>query len=202
MALLARVQLARKDYKAAESEFLEILKIDPWDYQGDYQVQAELLAGCQRSPDSSALLVELASFHLKADQTEQALSSVPGFWVAANGPAFLLCEYQRTEESLARALKLATSAHRLKAGNPAILDTLGWIYYHQGNHQQAMKIFEEIARQIPENDMVNYNLAMVLMKSGREEEARSRLEHSLKDKSAFPGRADAGKALKMLKTKS
>jgi hypothetical protein len=49
--------------------------------------------------------------------------------------------------------------------------------------------------------MVNYHLAMTLIKSGREEEARAKLELSLKDKQAFPGRADAEKALKELKSK-
>ena len=131
---------------------------------------------------------------------ERALESLPNFWGAASELAFLLCEYQRTDANLQRALKLASQAYRLQPGNPAVLDTLAWVHYHQGNYPPALQVFEELAKQLPENERINYHLAMALLRSGREKEARTKLELALKDKKTFPGRADAEKTLKTLKS--
>jgi predicted Zn-dependent protease len=219
--LMGVIHYHQKHYEQAEKAFQKAMELDPqWPdpsnkLAGLYLVQGKKAAAVRdlesaltQNSKNPAAYMTLARIYEKdrdynkaAEVYDRALKALPDFWRAANSLAFLLCDHQHTDANLERALKLASGAYRLQPGNASILDTLGWIYYRKDNYQQALTIFKELSRQLPENELVNYHLAMVLFKSGQKEEARTKLELCLKTNKAFPGREEAEKTLNTLKAR-
>jgi tetratricopeptide (TPR) repeat protein len=76
-----------------------------------------------------------------------------------------------------------------------ILDTLGWIYYKQGDKDQALGLLERAISKAPEHPVLNYHLGMVLYEAGRSDEAKEKLEKALAGNEPFPGRGEAEKTL-------
>ena len=64
---------------------------------------------------------------------ERALKENPGFWFAANNLAFLSSETSTKKEDLARAKALAEEAIKMQPNEPALVDTLGWVYFRMGD---------------------------------------------------------------------
>jgi len=118
--------------------------------------------------------------------------------VAANNLAALLIENSGSAEDFERALTLAKRAHALRGGEPAVLDTLGWIHYQMGDMNQAIDLVEKALTGNPESPVLNYHAGMVLYKSGRGVEAREKLEKATESNDWFVGREEAEKVLKEL----
>ncbi|MGD8846895.1 MAG: tetratricopeptide repeat protein, partial [Desulfobacteraceae bacterium] len=130
---------------------------------------------------------------------ESAIQAVPGFWTAANHLALLLCEQKPMADSLKRATELALNAYKMKPGQPAIIDTLGWIYYQKGEYQLALQLYRQIEDLIKDHHtLLNYHMAMTLLKTDHTDEAKARLRAALKDKTEFMGRSQAEKTLNLL----
>jgi tetratricopeptide (TPR) repeat protein len=130
---------------------------------------------------------------------ERALQHLPDAWPAANNLAFLLTEHGPRGGSLDKALELALRADRIQPHQPAVIDTLGWIYYHKGDYQQALQLYRQIEKLVKEdNPLFNYHMAMTLIKTDQVEEARALLKDALKEKKPFLGRARAEKTLESL----
>ena len=64
----------------------------------------------------------------------------PNLWIAANNLAFLIGEHSSAEPELERALELAKQANILRPEDPAIMDSLGWIYFKKGEIEKAREI--------------------------------------------------------------
>jgi len=107
---------------------------------------------------------------------EKALEINPNLWVAANNLAALLSEKAGSAEDLERALTLAKRAYVFRSEEPAVLDTLGWIYYQMGDVNPALDLIEKALAGDPENPALNYHMGMVLYKTGRTDEATGREE--------------------------
>jgi tetratricopeptide (TPR) repeat protein len=133
---------------------------------------------------------------------EMALKENPNFWFAANNLAFLLCEQSNTQADLERALKLSQKALELEPENPAILDTIGWIYYRMQDLHKARGLIEKALAAAPDAPILNYHMGMVHFKNGEAAEARKKLEKALEDKEAFYGRQEAEETLNTLKVRS
>jgi tetratricopeptide (TPR) repeat protein len=133
---------------------------------------------------------------------ERALEAIPELWVAANQLALLLCAPEQNSQTLDRARAIALRAYQTKPGEPSVVDTLGWIHFLKGEIPESLNLYRQIESSIGDNPTANYHMAMVLLKAGREDTARKKLEIALRDKTGFADRAQAEKVLSSLKSRS
>ncbi len=127
---------------------------------------------------------------------ERALKKNPKLWDAANNLAFLLVETRGTKKDIKRAYSLAKKALELNPEAPAVLDTLGWVYYRQGRDKLALahlRLAVNKLKRVPA--IVRYHLGMALLKNGKKGEGRSQLQKALAEQKDFPGRPAAKEKL-------
>lgn len=106
----------------------------------------------------------------------QAMAADPGCFEAANNFADLCAEQgQCLDEAVARLAPLLEEAgpHR-----PFGLDTLGRLYYLQGNHERALDVFERALEEAPSDQpslqaTIHLHLADTLEAVGRVEECEA-----------------------------
>jgi tetratricopeptide (TPR) repeat protein len=82
---------------------------------------------------------------------------------------------------LDEALSLIKQAMELAPGNPAIIDSLGWAYYRQGNLDQAVELLQQAFNTFPDHEVAAH-LGEVLWKLKRNNEAKSVWQKGLKHK--------------------
>jgi tetratricopeptide (TPR) repeat protein len=157
--LLGQVHGEQKEYRKAEEAFCKALAA---------------------MPDAMESYLLLGRMHLREGEYqkgravyEEALQKLPGFWPAANDLAVLLCERAASVADLDKALSLAQSALKSRPEEPAVQDTLGWIWYKKGDVGKALEMLQRAQGKAPENAEINYHLGMALVKAGRREEARA-----------------------------
>ncbi len=95
--------------------------------------------------------------------------------VAFNALAYLLAENKQPDE----AAKYAQKAWELAPDNPAIEDTLGWVYYQQGQYPLAV-VQLEAANAKQGTAIRKYHLAMAYLKAGKPDRGRQTLDAALK----------------------
>lgn len=100
---------------------------------------------------------------------QQALMLKPDLAVAYNNLAYL---YVERGLYLNKAASLAEKAVQLEGDNPAYLDTLGWVYYHQGKLLEAVRYLKR-ALEAGQGDMapeslveIYYHLALAYRSTG------------------------------------
>ena len=71
--------------------------------------------------------------------------------------------------------------------NPAVMDTLGWIYYLKGTYFNAVAEFQDSLARNPNDPTVNYHLGLALFKRDQKREAKASLEKALKLDGKFEG---------------
>ena len=101
---------------------------------------------------------------------EELVSSDKSDGQALNNYSYTLAE---RGIKLRTALNMAEKAMELEPGNPAYLDTIGWIYFKQKKFDIALKYIEQSISKNPENAVVLEHLGDVLMKVDRPEDART-----------------------------
>ena len=137
--------------------------------------------------------------YLKAmDVYEKVLAKQPDMSSAANDLAFLLSEYGRKSGDLDKALTLANKAMAQDPDNPAVMDTLGWIYYKKGDNSKALKLLGKAQAKVQGNATIKYHLGMALYKAGKRDQAKDMLGQAVKSGEMFIGRDEAGKILEEL----
>ena len=92
------------------------------------------------------------------------------------------------QEKDSRALAFAERAYALNAGNPAILDTLGWILLEHGDTARAVSLLEKASALAPMAAEIRYHLGMGLAKAGDRRGARKQFEQLLAVNKNFPKR--------------
>jgi len=122
---------------------------------------------------------------------EKILERQPGQWIAANDLAFLLTEYGTQPDDLKRAFALAGKAYGKQPNNPAVLDTLGWIYYKMGDYRHAQEMLTKALAKAPSSAMINYHYGAVLLKTGQVDKGRERLNWAVQSGEEFTGRKEA-----------
>lgn len=91
-----------------------------------------------------------------------------------------------------RALKLAARAHKLRPDDPAIADTLGWLYVMNDNADAALPLLEQAAEGLPQSLEIRYHLAVAIAEAQDDSEHGLReLRDLLESGAEFPSRADA-----------
>jgi tetratricopeptide (TPR) repeat protein len=126
----------------------------------------------------------------------KALGINKDFAPAANNLAWNLAVRGRNVDE---ALGFARVAKERMPKNPAVMDTLGWIYYLKGNYLSAIAELQDGVELAPDNPAINYHLGLAYYKNKQPDGAKEFLEKALELDSNFKGADDARKILDELK---
>jgi Flp pilus assembly protein TadD len=96
--------------------------------------------------------------------------------------------YVEGGDNLDVALQLAQTATRRLPDNPAMQDTLGWIYYKKRLATLAVPPFERSVKLDPRNPIFQYHLGLAYMKAGDSSRARVAFQQALSLAPKFSGR--------------
>ena len=125
----------------------------------------------------------------------RALALEPGNPAAMNDLAYLSAE---TGGSLDEAEKLAQKAATTAPNNRNFSDTLRWIYLKSYSTENALQIFQQLAKQYPEKAVYRYHLGMALMTKHERIAATAELTAALKDNASPTVRQKIEAALRLI----
>ena len=114
---------------------------------------------------------------------------------ACNNAAWLLAS---RVGDLEEALVYAERAAKRMPKFPAVIDTLGWVYYLRGNANKAVEHLESAREGMPSNPTIRYHLGAAYLKAGQKEKARAELENALTISQDFPEVDEARNALESI----
>ena len=133
-------------------------------------------------PDNKAVHLQLAQFEMATGKIPTAIEQYRNVValdskdaMSWNALAYLLAQSKQPDE----ALKNAQKAKELAPDNPAVDDTLGWIYYQQGSYPLAV-VHLEAATNKQGTAVRKYHLAMAYLKAGKPDRGRQTLDAALK----------------------
>ena len=142
---------------------------------GSIEVESVLSRGISAFPTSTRLLFARANFRERAgffDLAEadyrQILNLNPGDANALNALGYALTNNTDRFQEAAGLLEEAISKD---PRNPAIIDSLGWVYFKLGKDRQAELLLKEAYKQYPDPEVAAH-LIELLWTQGREVEAR------------------------------
>jgi len=126
---------------------------------------------------------------------EGVVEKDPRAAVASNNLAWM---YASRGEQLDRALQLAQAAKVALPDNPAVNDTLGFVYIKKQLPSLAIPPLRLAVEKDPGNPAFHYHLGLAHSQAGDKAAARQALERALKLKTDFEGAEDARKVLRSL----
>ena len=128
---------------------------------------------------------------------EDLLKTNPKAEPAINNLAALLLDYRTDKASMVRALELAKTLQTTE--NPAVLDTLGWAHYRNGQYTEAVSVLERVVAKAGQFPIFHYHLGMAYIGTGNTVGARQELKRAVDEaQSDYPGLEEARTALKKL----
>ena len=161
------------------------------------QPQKPLEDWLQRQPNDAAVITMLAEQRQQTGDIagaislyERAVSAVPENVMALNNLAGL---YQVRKDP--RALATAERALAVAPGNPAVMDTVGWVLVEQGALDKALPLLREAAKALPDLPEVQYHLGVALARKGDAAEARRILQGVVDSKASAEVVAEASREL-------
>jgi tetratricopeptide (TPR) repeat protein len=128
-------------------------------------------------------------------QYEKVLELNPEYVPALNNLAFFYAE-QNIEMN--RALDMARKAKELSGEIPAIMDTLGWIYYKKELYDSAIQEFTNCVEKEPKNPIFNFHLGLAYNKKWDYMNAKKHLKKALELNKDFKGADEARKILEQI----
>jgi len=184
-----KIFAAQRQWEPAESTLLKALEKD-----GNYTDAFELListyvaAGkldaaasqleallAKQSGNTSALFASgiiaerRGDFEKARTAYEKLIATTPDYAPALNNLAALnVKRFNQTD----KAYDLVRKARALKAENPVIADTLGWILYKRGDYVQALAMAREAAAKLPESPEVQFHVGMAAYMMNLPDEAQ------------------------------
>lgn len=215
--LLGELLMVKGDAAGAESHFVTATQVNavwtmPWLHLATLKLSSKkseegmtwLRQGIQANPANSELRMLLATALTEQGQVDQAineyeaiLKKTPDAALAANNLAALLADRRSDRESLDRALVLTRNFERI-APNPFFLDTLGWVQFKLGRHDEAIRVMRQALAKAPNHPVLNYHLGVVYAKAGRTGDAKTYLEKAVKAGKPFAGLEEAKTTLAAL----
>lgn len=195
-AQIVQLYVKKEAYGQAIAHLQKQRELDSDNRQTYYLMEVELLNRQKRYDDAADLLNEaLSDYQDNVDlrysramvaeklgnypQLEQDLTFIinaePENATALNALGYTLADRaQRLEE----ALKLIQRARELAPEDPAILDSLGWVYFRLGKLQEALNNLRQAYNLMPDPEIAAH-LGEVLWQQGMFKEARSIWDEAL-----------------------
>lgn len=179
----AFLRLERLRHEAYRSE-LASLEVELLDEAGRIE-QADALLDSELSqhPDDERLRYQRAMRAFADDDLaameadlRHIIEADPDNANALNALGYTLADAD-LEGRLEEARELVERAHALEPGNPAILDSQGWVRYRQGDPEGALPWLERAWSAMPDQEIAAH-LIEVLWALGEEERARELLEEA------------------------
>ncbi len=168
---------------------LAALKYDLGDIEGAIGIYKQ---GMETAPENERFPLGLAGIYEHQNKYEDAISvyeklleKSPDNLVAVNNLAVLLSEHRTDEQSKSRALELALRL--ADSDQPALRDTLGWIYYLAGDYDKAADILSGVVEKAPEVGVFRYHLGMTYYKQGDFRAARDILSKAVAEDKHYDG---------------
>ncbi len=134
---------------------------------------AMLSQAIDRDPQDVDSLFKLASLHQESRQFEKAkeyyeqlLQIQPNHTLSLNNLAWIYLD-----GNINQAVELARRAHEQAPGSAAIADTYGYFLVRDGQHQQGLDLLQQAASDIPEDNDIQYHLALAYEKNGQRDKA-------------------------------
>jgi len=210
--LLAQLYVANKQYEQAVAAYEKAIALAPERIQsyiglatlhqstGSPDAVIGLYErGIAANPDNSMLKSGLALHYQLTGEYDKALvlqdeayALDPQSVSVRNNLAGLLIDRFPTESNLRRAQELTSGFE--DSGNPALIDTLGWLQYKQGNIPQAINLLVAAQKAGGEGPDYWYHLGMAYAKDGQAELAKEQLSKLLvPEHEGFYGTAEARK---------
>jgi tetratricopeptide (TPR) repeat protein len=217
--LEAKIYAAQRQWDRAEAVLLQALALKsdmPEAYELLVSVYIEanqlpkavgqLEAFLAKAPNNAGALMALGSLYSRVqdfgkarDTYERLIAVAPDWPMALNNLAYI---YGERLGELDRALELAKKARSLASQDPSIADTLGWILFKRGDHQQAVSLLRESAGKLPNRPEVQFHFGMASYAMGDIETARKAFETALASPTEFPEKEDVRRRLKLLGDKT
>ena len=150
-------------------------------------------------PEQDTLRVRKVEILMQSDAWQEAVGDAlllnekyPDNAAFKNNLAFLLA---RSRQDLGRAQMLSVDLVEQFPENPIILDTRAYVLAAQGNHEEALEIYEQALSKAPENVVIRYHYSKSLAALQRNEEAVAQLEALLMINPDFPQQQEARELL-------
>ena len=178
---LAKMYGSRKNWDAVEKTYLSLIENRP------DQAMAHGLLGSLYERDGK--LEQAETQYLKALEID------PDHIQAVNNLAYL---YAEQDKQLNKALDLARQAKKRLGQVPAIMDTLGWVYYKKELFDSAAAEFESCVALSPRNPVFHYHLGLAYHRLGKTDKARDALNKALDLSVEFSGADHARSVLGQL----
>ncbi|NWN83809.1 MAG: tetratricopeptide repeat protein [Halomonas sp.] len=166
---------------------VELLNQEGLDQEADILLDRELA----RTPDNEQLLYlrgmrawEAGDLQGMERDLGRIIERDPDNAMALNALGYTLAD-QGPASRLDEARELIERAHALEPDNPAILDSLGWVRYLQGDPQEALPRLERAYRDMPDQEVAAH-LAEVLWSLGRHDEARDLVREAFRHLDEHP----------------
>jgi tetratricopeptide (TPR) repeat protein len=157
-----------------------------------------------RQTGSAALATDLASLYERLNRPNDAIRTYEGMVerdansvAALNNLAMLLVSYRADQASLDRAQQL--TARLAHIGEPAVLNTRGWVKFKRGEYQESLPLLREAVEKSPESPLMRYHLGMAQLRTGDRAAARQNLEAAVAAGRTFHGVNEAQAALAEIK---
>ena len=195
--LMSGIYASQKNYSQAEKQIRQVMELKPeaalpyvalgnlYAKQGKLDAGIdEFTAALKKEPNSPRLKMSIATlFMVKEDYDsalqwyERTVAEHSDFIPGLNNLAYLYADHYPTDANLVKGLELLKRIPE-KYRNKHSLDTLGWIYYQQGNYDEAVNVLSGL---VTENDdpMIKAHLGLAYFKANDPVQARENLEQAL-----------------------
>jgi len=172
------VELIKREQAEAEGEALQSLYMIESDiYSKAGQMNAAEVAlsqGIKHFPNSTRLLYSRAMVYAQINYVSAAekdfkrvLELVPENAAALNALGYTLAD--RTDR-YQEAYEYIKQAYALTPGDPAVIDSMGWVAYRLGNYEEAIEKLQKAMEALPDHEIAAH-LGEVLWVTGNHQDA-------------------------------
>jgi len=88
-----------------------------------------------------------------------------------NNPAWALAQIKDP-----KAIDYAEKAYKLAPDQPAIIDTVGWLFVEKGDLTHGLGLLHKASGMAPQNALIRFNPARALVKAGKKADANKELD--------------------------
>jgi tetratricopeptide (TPR) repeat protein len=172
----AKLYLNGGQITEAEALLKKAASAAPGDFRAPLLL-ADLAMRAARYPEATAIY-------------EDILARNPELDVAANNYAELIADYQYNDSAALEKARVASDRFQA-SDNPALLDTVAWVYYRLGQYQQAASFMARVMASNNVTPQMHYHYGALLLKQGDKEKAAAELKKATADGASYPGIEDA-----------